>query len=352
MTRGDLALFLAQFSGRHTFQTFDDRPGKDTRLSRVLHDPAELHALNSWGAGVFMMVNEGDGMGRKNGNVTRIRGHCADFDGQRLPDHWPLEPSLLVESSPNKFHAYWILEDGESPPLDGAAFNAQQEALARTVGSCPDDCKGLARVMRLPGFLHQKGEPFMTRILSNTGERFTPAQIQAAYLLPAHVHPAPLAPMPSAATGPNSARRKYALAALYGICDALAQVGEGERNNRLNAAGFRVGQLIGGGHLESEEARPVVWQAAAAAGLPDAEIRNTLPRAIRDGMASPNPLAHVSLLATSTIHHTISPIGEKMASTVAPPHQTLGSGVVVSSAPEELALRKYRAKLRKVGGGL
>ncbi|OLV17489.1 DNA-primase RepB domain-containing protein [Deinococcus marmoris] len=289
----ETAAFLAQLTGRHTFQTFDDRPDKDARLSRVLHDPAELATLNRQGAGIFVMVNEGDGTGRKNGNVTRIRVHCADFDGQPLPDHWTLNPSLLIESSPGKFHAYWILEDGDSPPLDSMAFNAQQEALARAVGSCPDDCKGLARVMRLPGFMHRKGEPFMTRILSSTGERFTLAQIGAAYPLPARVHPAPLATLPSVPTGPNSARRKYALAALYGIRDELAQVGEGERNKRLNAAGFRVGQLVGGGHLDSEEAQPVLWQAAAAAGLPDNEIQSTLPRALRDGMASPDPLAQV-----------------------------------------------------------
>ena len=289
----ETAAFLAQFDGRHTFQTFDDRPDKDARLSRVLHDPAELAALNRQGAGVFVMVNEGDGVGRKNGNVTRVRAYFADFDGQPLPDHWTLDPSLLIESSPGKFHAYWILQDGESPPLDGAAFNAQQEAIARAVGSCPDDCKGLARVMRLPGFTHQKGEPFMTRILSSTGERFTFAQIGDAYPLPARVHPGPLAPLPGVPTGPNSARRKYALAALSGIRDELAQAGEGERNTRLNAAGFRAGQLVGGGHLDLEEAQPLLWQAAAAAGLPDSEIHSTLPRALRDGMAAPDPLAQV-----------------------------------------------------------
>ncbi len=283
----ETAAFLAQFDGRHTFQTFDDRAEKDARLSRVLHDPAELAALNRQGAGVFLMVNEGDGVGRKNGNVTRVRAYFADFDGQPLPDHWSLDPSLLIESAQASFTPTGFCRTAKSPPLDGAAFNAQQEALARAVGSCPDDCKGLARVMRLPGFTHQKGEPFMTRILSSTGERFTLAQIQAAFPLPARVHPAPLAPMPSVPTGPNSARRKYALAALYGIRDELAQAGEGERNRRLNAAGFRAGQLIGGGHLDLEEAQPLLWQAAEAAGLPDSEIQSTLPRALRDGMAPP-----------------------------------------------------------------
>jgi len=165
--------FLAQFSGPHILQTFDDRPQKDPHLSRVLKDTYELAALNAQGAGVFLMVNEGDGQGRKVANVIRVRAYCADFDGAPLPQVWPLEPSMTVETSPGKFHTYWILEEGEVVPLDNAVWNAQQEAIARAVGSQPDDCKGLNRVMRVPGFLHQKGEAFTSRIMSMTGERFT-----------------------------------------------------------------------------------------------------------------------------------------------------------------------------------
>ncbi|WP_019588735.1 hypothetical protein [Deinococcus apachensis] len=60
----------------------------------------------------------------------------------------------------------------------------------------------------------------------------------------------------------------------------------------------------------------------------------------------------LDLLSTSTIHHTSSPIGEKREGegrTFSPPHHFSGFGVVVQTAPEELALRKYRAKLRKFG---
>jgi hypothetical protein len=102
----DAARFLTKISGPHIFQTFDDRPQKAPYLSRVLHDPSELAALNAQGAGVFLMVNEGDGQGRKVANVTRVRAYCADFDGAPLPQGWPLEPSLTVETSPGKFHAY------------------------------------------------------------------------------------------------------------------------------------------------------------------------------------------------------------------------------------------------------
>ncbi|GGM02503.1 DNA-primase RepB domain-containing protein [Deinococcus aerophilus] len=294
----DAEEFRAQFNGRQTFQTFDDRHVEDKRLSRVLFDSTALDALNRQGAGIFLMINEGDGVGRKNHNVTRIRAYWADFDGQPLPDRWPLEPSLLVESSPGRFHAYWILNDHETPPLDGQAFNAQQEALARAVGSCPDDCKGLARVMRVPGFQHQKGELFTTRILSNTGARFTLAQIQDAFPLstepgrsvipqptPSHQNEQPMIS--------EGVRRKYALNTLHGLADELAQMKPGGRNRQLNAAAFRVGRLCGGGHLNREESEACLWKAAEAAGLSASEIGDTLPRALADGMTQPDPLDHV-----------------------------------------------------------
>ena len=45
-----------------------------------------LTKLNDAGAGIFMMVNAGDGRGRKAENVTRVRAVFADFDGTPLPE--------------------------------------------------------------------------------------------------------------------------------------------------------------------------------------------------------------------------------------------------------------------------
>jgi RepB DNA-primase from phage plasmid len=294
-------VYLAQFKGLHTYQTFDDRPEKDPALSRILHAPAELAGLNSRGAGVFVMVNEGDGLGRKTENVTRIRAYFADFDGAPLPLTWPLDPCLIVETSSGKYHAYWILDDGESVLLDNAAFSKQQAAVALIVGSQPNDCKGLNRVMRLPGYLHQKGEPFRSRIVSCTGERFTLAQIQSVFPLP--VQPArsvaperPIKPVPSdkpTTTTQAQTQRKYALTTLRGLADELAGTPEGGRNAKLNALTYKAGRLVGGGHLERGEVEAALSAAAYAAGLPEPEIQATLPRALADGQAEPDLLEQV-----------------------------------------------------------
>jgi hypothetical protein len=71
-----------------------------------------------------------------------------------------LPPSIVVESSPGKRHFYWRIDNC---PLE--AFAGAQKALAAALGTDPAVCD-LPRVMRLPGFWHRKGKPFMTRLVS------------------------------------------------------------------------------------------------------------------------------------------------------------------------------------------
>ena len=168
-----------------TFQTFADGKEdahraaaagyKPQALQRVLHGSfssraTELARLNQMGAGVFVMVNRGDGITREgrrtcrtNGNVVAVRALFADADGiplQPILDKSP-PPHILVESSPDKWHLYWLTRD---TPLE--EFTVRQGAIAELLGTDPA-VKDLARVMRLPGFYHQKGEPFMTRLVQD-----------------------------------------------------------------------------------------------------------------------------------------------------------------------------------------
>jgi hypothetical protein len=107
------------------------------------------------------MVNQGDGEGRKRSNVRRVRAVFVDLDGAPVDPvrSAPLYPHIIIESSPGKFHAYWKVD---GLPLD--QFTAVQVALAHRFEGDPA-VKDLPRVMRLPGFLHLKAEPFRTRIL-------------------------------------------------------------------------------------------------------------------------------------------------------------------------------------------
>ena len=157
--------FLALLGSGFTFQTFGEA-GNKRSLTRVLHGDFAQHAatlarLNQQGAGVFVMVNAGDGKARKSGNVQTVRAVFADLDGAPLaPVHAAsLAPHIVVESSPGRWHAYWL---ASGVPLE--QFKPLQQAIALRLASDPKVCD-LPRVMRLPGFLHNKHAPYQTHIV-------------------------------------------------------------------------------------------------------------------------------------------------------------------------------------------
>jgi len=75
--------------------------------------------------------------------------------------------------------------------------------------------------------------------------------------------------------------------ALEEECDKVANTGEGGRNEALNRASFKIGQIVAGGHLSASQAGQALDHAAAVCGLPERERRATIERSIKAGMASP-----------------------------------------------------------------
>lgn len=146
-----------------TLQTFHDRERDRKDVARVMHSGldaniAELCRLQRDGAGVFWMVNEGDGAGRQEANVTAVRYLFADTDGAPLAPLLTLPPHMVVQSSPGRYHVYWRVVDCS---LD--RFKPVQRAIAERFGT-DKSVSDLPRVMRVPGFLHQKDTPFLVKI--------------------------------------------------------------------------------------------------------------------------------------------------------------------------------------------
>jgi hypothetical protein len=163
--------FLALFDADpvYTFQIFPDR--KDQKgAGRICHGPFDKHVnelleQNKYRNGIFFTVNMTDGKGRKAENIVKVRAAFVDLDGA------PLEPLLdacklaglpptgVVESSPGKYHVYWVLTGCEL-----SQFKPLQKALAARFDGDPVVCD-LSRVMRLPGYYHFKKEPFLTHVI-------------------------------------------------------------------------------------------------------------------------------------------------------------------------------------------
>lgn len=150
---------------KFTFQTFDEK-GENKKLVRILHGTIEQHydtlnALNKQGAGIYITVNETDLKGRKAENITRIRAVFADLDGAPLEPARQPRPHIIVESSPKRWHVYYLVSGMQ---VDAAVFRAAQRKLIKRLGSDPK-ITDLPRVLRLPGFMHMKGKPFRTKIV-------------------------------------------------------------------------------------------------------------------------------------------------------------------------------------------
>jgi len=134
----------------------------------------EACAWNQAGYGIFATVNEMDGAGYDGAgqpiqgargdtleHVQSIRAHVVDLDNlsamenlQRAAQHQPA-PWFAVQTSPNKAHVYW--------PVYGGSIE-QYSTIQRKLRQLFDGDKAVidaTRVLRVPGFWHQKGAPHL-----------------------------------------------------------------------------------------------------------------------------------------------------------------------------------------------
>ena len=249
-----------------TFQVLPQKgDGSSPVVPRVLHSKSltELQKEQDKGAAIFVVVNETDGNGRKNENVKRIR--CVfqeDDDG--YDGAFPLIPSLVVESSPGRFHRYWLIADNWPADEQGRGdFTAVMQRLVTSYGS-DKHATDISRVLRLPGFWHRKGAPFMVRIVEANGQRYRRAEIVAAF--------------PSVPREPIKVRewKPCGDGWLRGLVRAVANASEGHRNATLFWATCRAGEAVRDGKAGEAFVVDVLIEAATHAGLPEREAQRTV----------------------------------------------------------------------------
>lgn len=74
---------------------------------------------------------------------------------------------------------------------------------------------------------------------------------------------------------------QVALRRLDGLAAFVARTPSGSRNATLNWASFTAGRLVRDGHLDAAMAERILFSAGLACGLPEAETRTTIARALR-----------------------------------------------------------------------
>jgi|GEM_PF-861263 len=280
---------------------------------------ANLEARNQAGDGVYIQINQSRTRGKQRGeDIGKVRALFADFDppkgqprgtpeGAARMAKWcnalrqdRLPPSLIVQSSADGLHAYWLLAD--DLPLE--QFAPLQRAIAAEWGSDASVCD-LPRILRLPGFLHQKGDgasgavrPFMSRILHQAGADggyYSAAQLRQRY--PQYANASKSAVRTNADFAASSANfalypaqdKEDEISVLDVACHTVASTAEGQRNPVLNREAFHIAQQIAGGLLavSEDEARQRLHSAALASGLEEGETKATIASAFAKGMQDP-----------------------------------------------------------------
>lgn len=269
------------------FQTFDDSDTKAPALAATIPGaagviPEKLLANAGAGAGAFYCVNATDDTGnRKAENITAVRALFVDFDTvdpERFNHKsFMLEPSAIIESSPSKHHCYWFVDrEQDTFPLED--FKPAQKTLAAAYGADPA-VNDLPRVMRLPGFIHQKDAPFQTRTLALSGKRYTPKELRAWIAsLQTDEERAPMA-LQSPPERFTARADTYAALAMQNAAGAVLCAPSGQRNAALNREAFGLYGLAKAGRLTEWAVTQTLTTAANAAGLLSEEIQPTLQSA-------------------------------------------------------------------------
>lgn len=183
------ARFLAALDYKATsfvFQTFTDakpKPQPDP-LAHVIAGVSTngpLTELHDRGAGIYVTINEIEGDRRRTEAVKRIRATWCEADGG-LPAAWPIDPTLINETSPGRYHCFWLIAgDWPTDEAGKADFDAVMKCMIDEYGSDPG-AKDLVRVLRVPGFSNRKhGEPFMVRGCGGSGHKYIREEIVKAF---------------------------------------------------------------------------------------------------------------------------------------------------------------------------
>lgn len=183
--------FLLNFPGYH-IQILDDKAAKGAEPKRealrelIKSAPPsqftirELVNKNQRGAGIFFSPNKFTKI-RKIELCEGVNAWFMEIDDlskeeqlQRISNS-PLKPSAIVESG-NSLHCYWFAEDGTIEN-----FEKIIKGLIQFFAS-DSSCSDISRVFRIPGFYHNKKDPFTVSIkLKSYETKYTEDEMMKAF---------------------------------------------------------------------------------------------------------------------------------------------------------------------------
>jgi len=141
----------------------------------------QLKSANTDGAGIYVTINKSDGLGTKKENIILIRAIMLDYDD---PDRnnlaeirsLPIKASLIVNTSPGKYHAYFFTTDF---PIK---YYSNFQNILNIKYNTDKSINDITRIMRLAGYNHTKTlEHFMSNIIEQNNKKYTFEELKVAF---------------------------------------------------------------------------------------------------------------------------------------------------------------------------
>ena len=162
----ELIKFLSKFGAQSLIVPFKDKNKSPTDIPVQPKTLAPKNVLKNFGPmnqggdfGLFFLVNESNHpIKRTLSNITRCRAIWVEDDktgSKRKNKDWPIPPNIIVNSSPNKYHYYWL--------TDTTNTDEHQRVMQMLVNdyNCDPNARDISRIMRIPGTYHLKKDKFM-----------------------------------------------------------------------------------------------------------------------------------------------------------------------------------------------
>lgn len=144
----------------------------------------DIQKANAEGYGVFARINSGNGY--KDSDISKVNAWWVDIDFKDVEkplfddifDLLPLIPSVVVETK-NGYHIYYKSKDATT-----LNFKKIQKTLVRMVPYADDKVVNLARIMRVPNYLHAKdiNNKFMVNVILSVDVSYYEKQLLDFYV--------------------------------------------------------------------------------------------------------------------------------------------------------------------------
>lgn len=147
----------------------------------------KLCALNNDGYGIYMIINQGEGY--ETNNISEVRSLFLDWDNDDemnsgVKSDWPVEPSMVVQTSQYKYQYYWLLDPFKVGENVAQWFKDRSQSMLSQHSGFDRSITNVNRLMRVPGFINTKdGAGNVVKMLKSPelGDYYDPIKIEAQY---------------------------------------------------------------------------------------------------------------------------------------------------------------------------